>query len=134
MIGSLLKFSGVVAPAVEGVVTSFLADFGVGLGVAGILSTAPSYPLAIAHSVRNLAVRVIDGIIGLPGGSVTFELLRNGNPVPGFLAVYTVGGPIGNQIILAGPEAFSVGDRIDIRATAIGVTVPVDVSATIGIE
>jgi hypothetical protein len=123
-----------VAPAVEGTVVSFLADFGIGLGAAGILSTAPSYPLATQHDVRNMAVRVLNGIVGTPGGAVTFELLRNGSPVPGFVAVFTVGGPVGNQLIHAGPVSFAEGSRLDLRATATGVTAPVNVSASIGIE
>lgn len=134
-VGGLLKFSGVVAPTVDVNVQSFLADWGTGHGAGGILDTAPSYPFAVAHSVRNLAVRVLDAaIIGNPGGSVIFELLQNGAPVPGFLVAFTVGGLTGNQIAIAGPVLFNQGDRIDLRATASQIIVPVNVSATIGIE
>jgi hypothetical protein len=132
--GGLLKFSGVVAPSGEGVLDSFLADFGVGLGVGSVISLAPAYPIAVQHNVRNLAVRVLDTIVGNPGGTIVFDLLQNGNPVPGFEVTFTVGGPIGNKIAIAGPTTFLVGDRLDLRARATGITAPVDVSATIGIE
>jgi hypothetical protein len=133
--GGLLKFSGVVAPASEGgSVDSFLADFGVGLGAGDVLSLAPSYPIAVQHNVRNLAVRVLNTILGTPGGSVVFDLLRNGNPVAGFEITFPVGGLIGNQVVIAGPTTFLVGDRLDLRARATGVTAPVNVSATIGVE
>jgi hypothetical protein len=81
-----------------------------------------------------MAVRVITGLVGGPGGSVTFELLQNGVPVPGFVAVFVVGGLIGNQVVIAGPVLFSEGSRLDLRATAVGLTSLVDVSATLGIE
>lgn len=132
--GGLLKFSGVVAPAVEGSVVSFLADWGVGLGIGSVISTAPAYPLAVQHDVRNLAVRVLGAIVGLPGGTIVFELLRNGVPVPGFSITFTVGGPVGNQVVIVGPVTFFIGDRLDLQATATGITAAVDVSATIGIE
>jgi hypothetical protein len=113
---------------------SFLTDFGVGLGAAGVIRESPAYPFAVDHNVRNLAVRVLTQLNGAPGGSITFELLRNGAPVPGFVAVFVVGGLIGNQVITAGPTLFSEGSRLDLRATAVGITNLVDVSATIGIE
>jgi hypothetical protein len=130
----LLKFSGVVAPATEGFVDSFFADFGTGLGNAGILGLAPSYPFAVTHDVRNLAVRVITALIGDPTGEITFDLLRNGSPVPGFSLSFFVGGPAGNQLAVAGPVTFGSGDRLDLRARATGISAPVNVSATIGIE
>lgn len=113
---------------------SYLTDFGVGRGAAGVLSEAPSYPFAVAHDVRNLAVRVITPLVGSPGGAILFELLQNGTVVPGFNIVFLVGGSIGNQVVIAGPAPFSEGSRLDLRATAAGITNFVDASATLGIE
>jgi hypothetical protein len=38
------------------------------------------------------------------------------------------------EIQIDGPTTFLVGDRLNLRAWATGVTAPVDISATIGVE
>jgi hypothetical protein len=115
-------------------VISFLADWGVGRGAGAVLSEAPNYPVAVDHVVRNLAVRVITPIIGAAGGFVLFDLAQNGVQVPGFFVVFSVGGPIGTQVITAGPVLVTAGSLLDLRATAFNITSLVDASASIGIE
>ena len=45
--GGLLKFAGVVAAAPTTPAVSFLTDFGVGLGAAGVIRESPAYPFAV---------------------------------------------------------------------------------------
>ena len=106
--------------------------------IGGVPKTADTLSVADVRHVFETssdasAVRDCVRVLGT-GGSITFELLRNGTAVPGFIAVFVVGGLIGNQVIIAGPALFSQGDRLDLRATADGISNLVDVSATIGIE
>lgn len=136
--GGLLKFSGVVAPALElAPVVSYLEDWGIGVGVGAIISTAPRYPVAVAHNLRNMATNLLPGFVTpiIPlGGAILIELLRNGVPVPGFSITYGPG-ESGVKSVLAGPAAFAIGDTFDMRATVSGtVAVDVDVSATVGVE
>lgn len=130
--GALLKFSGVVGASPDAPVVSFLADWGVGQGAGAVLSLAPSYPFAVQHVVRNLAVRIITAVVGVPGGTIVFELLRNGTTV--LSVTYTVGDPIGNLPVAIGTETFFEGNRLDLQVTATGISEPVNVSATIGVE
>src|SRR4029077_1069753 len=133
--GGLLKFSGVVAPDPAAVfVISYLADWGVGHGAGAVLSEPPSYPFAVDHSVRNLAVRVISPITGPAGAFITFDVVRNGTEVPGFFITFGVGEPIGTRVITVGPELFPAGSVLDLRVTAFHTTSLVDASATVGIE
>lgn len=131
--GGLLKFCGVVAPAPETTEVSFLADWGVGRGTAAVLqSSSPAYPFAVQRLVRNLAVRIISGVTGSPGGTLVFDLLENVSVV--FSVTWTVGDPIGNLPLVVGTQTFFPGDRMDLRVTATGITSFVDVSATVGVE
>jgi hypothetical protein len=131
--GGLLKFSGIVAQPEGPSQDSFLADWGANLLALPI--TAPmSYPVAIQRTVQNMSVNVLDAsIIGDPGGTIVFNLLQNGVPVPGFSITYLVGGPTGVQTVVAGPVTFLPGDTLDLRATAASVNQTLDVSATIGL-
>lgn len=131
--GGLLKFAGVVAPAAELLpVASFLEDFGTGLGAGSIISLAPDYPVAIPRTFVNMATNLLLGFTVPIGGSIIFELLRNGAPVPGFTITYGAG-QTGIQAIAAGPVTFAIGDTFDVRVTVSGtITLPVNVSATIG--
>ena len=133
--GGLLKFCGVVAPSPDPAVSevSFLADWGVGRGADAVLqSVSPAYPFAVQRVVRNLAVRILTGVAGSPGGTLVFKLLRNGNVV--FTVTWTVGDLVGNIPLVIGTETFFPGDRMDLRVTATGITSFADVSATVGVE
>lgn len=128
-VGGLFKFSGVTAPALEGVVTSFLTDWGPGIGVGAIISTAPNYPVADPISMRSLSTNLL-GVVP-PGGSVTIELLQNGVPVPAFSTGY---GPGGSGVLSLShvPVPFAIGDTFNLRVTTENIAVPIDVSATLG--
>ena len=136
--GGLLKFSGTVAPAVEGgLVVSFLEDYGAGVasfqGVTPV-SLAPSYPIAVARNLRNMATNLLLGFVVPDGGQIVIELLQNGVSVPGFVITYT-GGETGIKSVLAGPAAFAIGDTFDLRVSVTGGVVDtVDLSATVGVE
>jgi hypothetical protein len=132
--GALLKFSGVVAPS-DGAtpVVSYLADFGVGLGLGSVISLPVSYPVAVAHDLVNMATNLVDGIALPPGTTLVFDLLQNNVPVPGFSITY-VFGELGVKAITAGPVAFAIGDTFDLQVTATGVfEAPIDVSVTVGV-
>ena len=129
--GALLKFSGVLNTS-EVSTVSFLADWGTGTGTSGLISAAPSYPFAVQHDIRNLAVRV-GTVVGAPGGTIVFDLLKNGSPTT-LTVTYTVGDPIGNLPVAIGLVTFLQGDQIDLRATTSGITGQTDVSATVGVE
>lgn len=133
----LLKFAGFAAVAQNnGLVRSFLADVGVGLGSSTTLNTPPSYPVAIARSLRNLAVNVLGLIVPL-GGSILVELFSNGVPVPVFSLVYG-SGETGVKTVLAGPVPYAIGATFDLRVTTAGLgsleVTGVDLSATVGVE
>jgi hypothetical protein len=131
--GGLLKFSGVVAPAVEGALVTYLTDFGVGLGSGSMITTAPSYPVAVPHNLRNLSTNLLGAVVPV-GGSILVELLKNGIPVPGFTITYGPG-ENGVKSVVAGPVAFAIGDRFDIRVTASAlVLIAENLSATVGVE
>lgn len=134
--GGLLKFSAVATPSGEGGLptTSYLADTGFGFS-AGPFFVAPNYPVAVAHSLVNMATNLLQGFVIPTGGSMVFELLRNGVPVPGFTITYGPG-ESGVKSVLAGPQAYAVGDTFDIQVTTSGAAISagVDVSATVGVE
>jgi hypothetical protein len=124
-----------VAPDPAGaIVISYLADWGGGHGGTAVLTTPPGYPFAVAHFVRNLAVRVSTAITGPAGAFVTFDVTLNGVEVPGFFITYGVGEPIGTRVLTVGPAFFPEGSLLDVRATAFHTTSLVDASATVGIE
>jgi hypothetical protein len=130
----LLKFSGQVLVTPGLVAVSYLADTGSVATGAGPVAIAPSYPVAASRSLRNLAVNISTLVVPL-GGSLLFELLQNGTPVPGFAIAYAPG-ETGIKTIVSGPAPFVVGDRFDLRATVfvadvVGLT---NVSATVGVE
>ncbi len=129
----MLKFSGGVTVDSGGVsVDSFLADGGFG---ASPVVIPLSYPVAVAHSLRNMATNVFISAIAPPTGTILIRLLRNGAPVPGFSTAYGVGEG-GVKSVLAGPEAYAIGDTFDLEVTTSGFTVGVgiDVTATVGVE
>lgn len=131
--GGLLKFSGLVAAPEGPTLDSFLADWGANL-LAPAIATPMSYPVAIQRTVQNMSVNVLDGaILGDPGGTVVFNLLKNGAPVAGFSITFLVGGPTGVQTAVAGPVTFLPGDTLDLRATATSVIQEINVSATVGL-
>jgi hypothetical protein len=131
----LLKFSGEAAVDSEGggPLASYLTDAGVGFGTGSVL-TAPSYPVAIARSLRNLATNVL-GFIVPQLGSILVELLQNGVPVPGFAILYGPG-ETGVKTVLAGPTVFAIGSTFDLRVTTthLGEVDVIDVTATVGVE
>lgn len=131
-VGGLLKFSGTATPSFETTAVSYLADVGVGAGI-GLISTAPSYPVAIAHSLVNFATNMLADFTVPASASVVFALLQNGAAVPGFAITY---GPdeFGIKTLVAGPVAYAIGDTFDVRVTVNGlISDPIDVSATVGI-
>lgn len=133
--GGLLKFSGSPAFTVGAIIESFLADPGVGLGILPLIA-APGYPVAIARSLRNMAVNFTStGLQPSPLATVTVELLRLGVPVPGFVITYAPGTG-GIQSVVAGPEPFAIEDTFDVRVTTSGFAggSVINVSATIGVE
>ena len=111
---------------------SFLEDWGTGHGVGAVINTAPNYPVAVAHNLRNMSVNLL-GVVPLIGGALVFDLLQNGIPVPGFTIVY---GPLesGIKSVLAGPTAYAIGDTFDIRIITGANPTSINVSATVGIE
>jgi hypothetical protein len=132
---ALLKFAGLVASAGEGgsPASSFLADTGISFAIQSVF-TAPNYPVAHAFDARNLATNILQGSVVPVGGSIVFELLRNGVLVPGFSITYGPGEG-GIKTVEAGPAAYAIGDTFDLRATSSGLVVDdVNVSATIGTE
>jgi hypothetical protein len=134
--GGLLKFSGVIAPAGEGPVASYLEDWGVGVGIGGIIDTAPSYPVAVAHSLVNMATNLLGGVVVPGGGTITFDLVKNLATVPVVIATIVYGaGDSGIKSVLFGPTPFAIGDTFDLRVTTTGtVEVAIDASATVGVE
>ena len=134
--GGLLKFSGEVEASVDpdDTIISFLEDWGSGASAGLFISLAPSYPVAVAHNLRNMATNLLQGFIVPLGGSIVVELLQNGVPVPGFVITYA-DGESGVKTVVAGPVAFAIGDTFDLRVTTVGLAaVSVDMSATIGVE
>ena len=128
--GGLLKFSGSAAFTVGAIIQSFLADVGT-----GIVLFQPSYPVAIARSLRNMSVRLeINSIVPSPNSSVTVELLRGFVPV--FSITFVAGDPAIKSVV-AGPEPYAIGETFDVRITTSGFvtgTSNINVSATVGID
>src|SRR5512143_325815 len=134
-LGGLLKFCGVVAPSAEGPpAVSLLADWGVGKGAVGVIdaSTDLAYAFAVQRVVRNLQIRILSLPSGITGGTIVFDLLRNGSVV--LSVTWTVGDPTGNLPLVLGAVTFAQGSRLTLQATATGITSFVDVTATVGIE
>ncbi len=130
----LLKFSGEIAPTVEGLPgVSYLADWGVGIGVTAVLTFPTSYPVAAALELRNLSTNIFRFVVP-PDDSILFELLLNGVAVPGFAITYNPG-DTGVKVVFTGPVAVAIGDTLDLQVTNSGdVTDILDASATIGTE
>ena len=126
--GGLLKFSGIAFA--EG--PAFLEDFN-GDGFIGFV-LRPRYPVAIDRTFRNMATNI--GTFVVPdGGTITFELLKDGSAVLGFLIVYGEG-ETGVKSVAAGPAlflGFPLPNTFDVRVTMDGVGTDVPVSATIGV-
>jgi len=119
-----------VAPTTEGgILISYLADTGVGVG-APVIATAPAYPVAIARSLVNLSTNLLEAVT--LGGVVTFALLQNGVAVPGFTTSYATG-ESGIKTAVAGPVAYLPGDTFDLQVTADTLAVALDASATVGV-
>jgi len=128
----LLKFSGNVQfdPNLE--LISYLAD--TGINAVGPSALPTSYPVAVAHSLRSLAVNIFGFVV--PGGFLLFELLKNGVPVPAFSVGYGPGGT-GILALSSPPVPFAIGDTFDLRVTATNISSAdgfVSASATIGVE
>jgi len=129
--GGLLKFSGLLRFG-QGEIISFLADANANN------SFFVNYPVAVTHSLRNLATNLLYTI--LPNeGTIVIDLLKNGIPVPGFSITYGPG-ETGIKQVLAGPEIFVEGPptTFDLRITATDIfnedADPINLSATIGVE
>lgn len=133
--GGLLKFSGICGTDSESAVTSYLADAGFDDSDPDLTtSKAPSYPVAVAHSLVNLATNISLSPVIPGGGSVTIKLLKNGSPVAGFSITYGPG-QSGVMSAVAGPAAYAIGDTFDVEVISTDITAPlVDVSATVGID
>lgn len=132
--GSLLRFSGVVAPAVEGLSVSFLEDWGVGTGLAGVILTAPSYPVAVAQDFLNMSTNLLGSVVPT-ASSLLFELVKNLATAPVVVASISYGPTeTGIKSVVFGPEPFAFEDTFDIRVTATGIIGAIDVSATVGVE
>jgi hypothetical protein len=115
---------------VEGIVVSYLADTGVGVGLVPVIATPPDYPVAIARSLVNFATNVLETVS--IDGVLTITLLKNGVAVPGFVTTYT-GGQTGIKTALAGPVAYAIGDTFDVEVSSNTIAIPLDVSATVGV-
>jgi hypothetical protein len=131
--GGLLKWSGVAGFGVESIVTSFLADTGVGIGASVASATAPAYPIGIARSVHNFATNVLEAV---PlGGLLTIELVKNINTVPVVLASTSYTPTlVGVHVVPFGPVALTPFDTLDVAVIATNIAVGLDVSATVGVE
>lgn len=132
--GALLKFSGLTAPALLGeTIPAYLADgLAGGLSVVDVLSVAPDYPLPASRSFSSLAINLRGSII-VAATTITFDLLRNGIPVPGFQIVYSgAGTATGIQIVNPALANFVAGDTLNLRATTDGLlAIPISVSAVL---
>jgi hypothetical protein len=112
-------------------VVSYLAD--TGIGIVGPSATPVAYPVAIARSLRSLAVNMF-GFVVNPGGSIVFEVLQNGVPVPALSVAYGPG-PAGILTVTSLPIPYAIGDTFDLRVTATDITGgSPNASATIGVE
>ena len=132
--GGLLKFSGAVTVDSEGALfVSFLAD--TGFGPAGPTPiNALNYPVAVVHSLRNLATNILINTIAPPTGTISIRLLQDGAPVPGFLINYGVG-ESGIKVVLAGPVEYPIGSTFDLEVTTSGFAATgIVVTATVGVE
>jgi len=135
--GGLLKFSGAVNSDPAQTVVNYLADTNVN---SVLLSPFPaSYPVAVTHSLRNLATNLL---FQVPQGEgpIVIQLLKNGIPVLGFTITYGPG-ESGVKAVLAGPEVFVGGpptpDVFDLQVTTTNITSvgsAVNLSATVGVE
>ena len=143
--GGLLKFSGVIAsitppPATNqpapGTIISYLADPGFAPFVDSPNFLPLGYPVAIPHSLRNLAVNIFDFVVP-PGGQIVVELVKNiaSAPVTVFAIVLNPGATGVNKVPTA-PAPFAFGDTFDLQVTAVnlGTEVFALMSATIGVE
>jgi len=133
----MLKFSGSVAVfgQLPGPGVSYLADHGVGLGVAAVLLFPPSYPVSVAGSLRDLAVNIF-GFVVPQNGTILVELLQNGVPVPGFAITYAQN-ETGIKTLVAGPTPYAVGSTFDLRVTVnveASFAPTLNMSATVGLE
>jgi hypothetical protein len=135
--GGLLKFSGQALTAPGGLTAiSYLADTGFSI-VPGPVVVAPSYPVARALNLRNLATNVLIPVI--PPTIfvfITIELLQNGTPVPGFTITYGPG-ETGVKTVAVGPAPFVAGDRFDLKISTNSLAElerGATVSATVGVE
>ena len=131
-VGALLKFSGNIQFDPDLELISYLADTGINAVVPSAIPVA--YPVAVAHSLRSMAVNMF-GFVVPPGGFILFELLQNGIPVPAFSIGYGPG-PAGILVLPTLPVPYAAGDTFDLRVTATNIDSEgsVAASATIGIE
>jgi len=122
------KWSGLAPASLDGgSVVSYLADVGLQLAAP---TTPTNYPFHGTHQPVSLTVN-LSGFTVPPGGSITVELLNNGNQVPGFEVTY---GPGQTGILFFEDDAAKqVTDGVfDIRVTTSGLGVAsVPLSATV---
>ena len=130
---TLLLFSGLVAPTVDELLVSYLANGGVtGGGVADAVEEAPMYSISnpVPRSAVSLSANLQTTII--LGQTVQVQLRRNDIPVQ----TLTFTGPVAAgtiQGIAFAPIAFGGTDFLDVAIVSTGVAVPIAVSAVVGV-
>lgn len=131
---TLLLFSGLVAPTVDELLVSYLANGGVtGGGVADAVEEAPMY--SIGNPVPRSAVSLsanLQTTLTLITEEVQVQLRRNDIPVQ----TLTFTGPVAAgtiQGIAFAPIAFGGTDFLDVAIVSTGVAVPIAVSAVVGV-
>jgi hypothetical protein len=115
-VAGLLFFSGVTAGSTGETTTSFLAN---NFTDGNPLSTPPSFPVATAHALKNLAVRLDSDVAD--GQSIVVQGLKNGTSVPGFLVTFT--GPLTGATVASTTTAklaLAKNDTFDLRVVNDG--------------
>lgn len=124
---TVIQFSCLVPASGGGTVDNYMTN---GSATAGPVPLA--YPSAVAFSVRNISANLLLGAT-LGAATLTVTLMRNGSAVAGFTVTYT-GATTGIQNVAAGPQAFAIGDTLDVRVRTTGVVAaPLGLSCTVGI-
>jgi hypothetical protein len=128
-----LKFSGLAAVAGEVLtLTSFLADTGNFPGAAPV-TVALNYPVPFAFEVGSFASNVKTALTVPLGGSILFQLRKNGVVVA--TITYGPGDTNGIKTTTFSPVLYAVGDTLDVAIVTtpgIVLTGAIDVSAMIG--
>ena len=99
----------------------YLADF-------GFLNLPPGYPLPTHLRLRAFTAN-LPAFVVPAGGSVTFQLLRNGAPLPGFVITY---GPGTTGVMRVKSRAhLKPKDTLDLLVTTAALGTAVQVSAMV---